>query len=275
MSALYGRTVVVELGPEGGRGTRIEGLRVHFRIEHSSAPEPNRGVVELYNPAPTTIALARAPRSLVRVLAGYNNVERQIGQGEPVRNGVAVRTQGPDRVLRIEFADGGRAYASTLLNLSWSTSTTFAQLVDQVLVATRWARGPITADLSGTLPYGGHFVGRPRELLDRICPLLRPRGAIWHVRDGALVITPRGGSTPESVPLISSASGNLVGSPGPTETGVQLVALLDDSVRPGRRVQLQSRDYSGTFTVTDATFVGDSGFETPFYVEATGTLEAA
>lgn len=268
--SLFGRSVAVEIGPEGGTGLRLADLRVSFRCAHKSGKAANTATVRIFNPAPTSIGLLRAPLAALRLLVGYD-VPRLIFQGTPVRGGIDLRAEGPDRVLEVDLADGGRAYAETMLQVSLTTPSTFGQVLALVLAQTLWARGYIDPAIEAiSLPHGIVLMGRPAEVMDRLAAAAVPFGAQWFVRDGALYVVPRGQSTPEVAPLLSSTQGNLIGSPTTTKTGIKVRALIDATMRPGRAFVVQGAAVSGTYVARDVTFTGDSGFDNPFWMDIDG-----
>jgi hypothetical protein len=270
VAGLFGRSVVVEIGPEGGAGVRLAELRVAFRCTHKAGKGVNTAKVRIWNPSPTSVGQLRAPLAAIRLLVGYGQ-PRLIFQGPPVRGGIEQRIDGPDRVLEVDAADGGRAYASTFLQLSLATGSTFGQVLAQVLAQTQWARGFVDPAVETvSLPHGLVLTGRPSEVLDRLAAAVPPAGADWFVRDNAVYVVARGASTPEVAPLLSSTQGNLIGSPTVTKEGVKVKALIDATMRPGMAFVVESAGVNGTYIARDVTFTGDSGWEQVFYMELEG-----
>jgi hypothetical protein len=269
---LFDRAVAVEIGPEGGAGVRLGAdLRVAFRCEHKASKTPSKATIRIYNPAPTSIALLRAPLAAIRLLVGYKPAPKLIFQGTPIKDGIELTTEGPDRILKVDASDGGRAFVETFIQISLVTPSTFGQVLALVLAQTLWARGFIDPSIEAVaLPHGIVLTGRPGEVMDRLAAAAQPFGADWFVRDGALYVVPRGQSSPEVAPLLSSAQGNLIGSPTATKTGVKARALLDATMRPGMAFVVQSSAVSGTYIAKDVTFTGDSGYATDFYMDLTG-----
>jgi len=269
-AGLFGRLVAVEIGPEGGAGKRLADLRVSFKVEHKASKTVSTATIKIYNPSPSSIALLSAPLAAIRLLVGYAPTSRVVFQGPPVKGGVVLIVEGPDRILHVDASDGGRAYVDTFLNVSFATQTTFGQVLSTVLAETLWARGSIIVPEGTVLPHGLVLVGRPGEVMDRLAAAVPPAGADWFVRDNALYVVPRGKSTPESAPLISATQGNLIGSPTATDGAVKVRALIDATMRPGRAYVIESAYVNGAYVCRDATFVGDSGYGNEFYMDLTG-----
>jgi hypothetical protein len=267
---LFERTVFAEIGPEGGPGLRLADLRISFKVEHKASSTPSTATIRIFNPAPASIALLRAPLATIRLLVGYGGIPKVIFQGPPTKDGIDIRTDGPDRILQVDASDGGRGY-QTFLQVSFATPTTFGAVLATVLAQTQWARGFIDPSLEGVaLPHGIVLVGRPEAVMKRLAAAVRPVAADWFVRDNALYVVGRGSSSPEIAPLLSSTQGNLIGSPTSTKDGVKLKALIDATMRPGRAFVVQSLGVNGTFICKDVVFEGDSGFGNDFYMRITG-----
>lgn len=269
LQGLFGRAVAVEIGPEGGPGVRLADLRVSFRCTYK-AGKVGTGTVNIYNASPTSAGLLRQPRATIRLLAGYVPSPRLLFQGTPDRDGVVLAQRGADRVLEVDATDGGRGYVETFLNVSFATATTFGQVLTTILSNTQWSRGFIDPAVeSVALPHGIALTCRPSEAMARLAAAVPPAGADWFVRDNALYVVARGRSTPETAPLISSTQGNLIGPPTTTKNGIKLRALIDATMRPGRTIIVQSVGINGTYVARDVAFVGDSGWDSEFYMEIT------
>lgn len=268
---LFGRRVQVEIGPEGGVGVRLPELRVAFKVKHKASKAVGTATIKVWNASPTSIGLLRQPKATIRLIVGYPSRERLIFQGSPIKGGIDVKVDGPDRILEVDGADGGRAYTATFLQLSFATGSTFGQVLAQVLTQTQWARGFIDPTVeSVSLPHGAVLTGRPAEVLDRLAATVPPAGADWFVRDGAVYVVARGQTTPEVAPLLSSTQGNLIGSPVATKEGVKVKALIDATMRPGMAFVVQSVGLNGTYVAKDVEFDGDSGWDNDFYMTIAG-----
>lgn len=269
---LFGRQVIVEVGPEGGTGIRFGDLRVSFKVEHKASKTVSTATIKVYNPAPASMALLRVPLAVIRLHVGYDPVPKVIFQGPPVKDGIDLIVDGAgDRIWQVDAADGGRAYVGTMLNVGFTTATTFGQVLAMVLAQTQWARGYIDPAIEAVvLPHGVALIGRPAEVMDRLAAAAKPAGADWFIRDNALYVVARGTSTPEVAPLISSTQGNLIGSPTATKKGVKVRALIDATMRPGRAFVIESQSVNGVYVCKDAVFTGDSGWSNEFYMDLTG-----
>ena len=265
--ALWGRQVILSIGPEGGEGRQFAGFRVRFRVKMSRSSTPNDATIEAYNLSPTSIALAQEPTSVVELRVGHD-VPLLIFRGNPTKNGVRFERNGTDTVLHIEAQDGGRAYREARVSVSYSTATSAQQVFDAVAEQMGLPQGTIRVPADVTFPRGIVLNGPARDVLDR---LTRSLACEWFVRDGVLQFVGQGEDTGESAVVFSATAGNLVGSPTPKDDGtLEVKALIAPSLRPGKVFSVQSADYNGLYVADDVEFQGDSGWETPFYVTATG-----
>ena len=265
--ALFGRQVILQIGPEGGTARSFEGFRVTFDVKMSKSSTPNSAVIEAYNLNPTSIALAQDPTSLVRLFVGYD-VPRQIFQGNPIANGVRLDRRGPDRVLRLELQDGGRAWQEARVSVSFATSTTLRQVYDAISAQLGLPAGTVRIAEDFTFPQGVTLTGPARDVLDRLAV---STSSDWFIRDGAIQFIGATEDTGEQAVVFSATAGNLIGSPTPKDNGIEVTALLAPSLRPGKTFSVQSADYNGLYVAGDVSFRGDSGWDRPFYVTAVGT----
>ena len=264
---LFGRNVLLRLGPEGGTGREFQGFRIVFDVKMTKASSPNAATIEAYNLAAASVALAQTADAVVELFVGYD-VPRLIFRGSPVRNGVRLDRRGPDRVLRIEAQDGGRAYAEGRVSVSFAAQTTITQAFTAISEQLGLPLGVVRLPAGVVFPRSLSLVGPARDVLDR---LAEATGSEWYIRDGALQFLEAGGDTGEQAVVFSADAGNLVGSPAPTDDGIEVRALLAPSMRPGKVFEVQSEDYRGQYVAGDVAFRGDSGWDQPFYVTVQGT----
>lgn len=272
MPVLFGRQVFVELGTESsGTGRRLEGLRIGFEVDCNDGSEPNNAKVEVYGVGRDTVAMMQEDDALIRLYAGYTSTTgaRLLFEGNPTDGGVKLDKRGADRVLVVEAQDGGNVYRTSFIAESYAVPTTSGQLFDRLALAFGLPLGSTSGvDRDIDFPHGIALTGPVRQQMDRVAAM---SGARWQIRDGALHIWPAGGTTGESATVFSAAAGNLIGSPKPTDDGIEVTALLAPTLRPGKPFRVESEDYTGDYVATSVRFRGDSGWARDFYVIAKGT----
>lgn len=269
---LLQRRVLVQLGTANSTGKEYADLRVRFSVTMTDSSDPNTAKIEVYNLAASTVSAMQADDAVVRLLVGYaseGGAPRLIFQGNPIAGGVKLERQGVDGVLTIEAQDGGREYTSSHVAESYSTGTTSAQVFTALAERLGVPLGNVDAVVGDvSFPSGIVLQGRVADQLDRVAAM---SGARWQIRDGTLQVWAEGESTGEQAVVFSSTTGNLIGSPTPTDDGVEITGLLAPTLRPGKPFRVESRDITGDYVCTSAEFKGDSGWASDFYVVAKGT----
>jgi len=261
--------VSATIGPEGGIGVRVgtgedgePGLDIDFVVSMNDDPEPDQLHLRIWNPSASTVAAAQAAGAVVTLSVGHlgddgDGVVRRVFVGNPVRGGVRFdRSSGSgDRLLEIEARDGGSRYSLGRLSVSFATATTAQQVFDAISADLGLPLG--TVDLDGDLdfPHGVVLVGAARKVLD---DLVGGMGRAWSVRDGALYVLPVGADTGEEAVVFSTADGNLLGAPVPTDEGIEVRGLLAPTLRPRKIFKVESPDVNGFYRCTDLQFVGSS-----------------
>jgi len=264
----FGRLVTVQLGTEGDTGRELSALRVRFDVSMNDGSTPNSAKIQITNPAPDTISLAQQDGAVARLLVGYasdGGVARLIFHGEPIPDGVSERREGVDRVLSIEAQDGRSAYTSTWIDTSYSSEQTASQVFQVLADELGLPLGAYDLGDDERFPSGRVLSGPVRTILDDLCGMV---GRQWTIRDGTLQVWEAGTTTGEDAILFTPETG-LIGSPTKTDTGVEIRALIDPSMRPGRAFRVESEAISGDYRCSECRFRGDSrGSE--FYTEAVG-----
>lgn len=260
---LYGRKVAVEIGVPGEDFKRWEGLRVSARVKKTRDSSPNTAEIEVYNLSADSIHHAQRDGAAVRLFAGHD-LERLIFVGKINQGGAILKKQGPDRVLAIEAQDGGREYTQTRVNKTFDRGTKLSEIIQYLTDKTALPAAAIEIERDAELTQGVTLTGRVSDVLDRLSKSI---DAVWSIQDGEVQFLPRGGHTSDQAVLVSSAEGskNLIGSPAPTNNGLEVTALLDGRFLPGRRIRLQSEMYDGIYRVISLEHVYDSGWDNAFY----------
>lgn len=259
---LYQRHVIAEIGRPGDEFRRWEGLRVSARVRKDLSGEPNAAEIDIYNLTKDSISLAQERGAMVRLFAGYS-VPRMVFAGPINPGGAVMARRGPDRILSLEAQDGGNRHREARVNKTFDRGTSYRDIFDELADITGLPLGAVDVP-SGQIDRDVTLTGRVSDVLDR---LATTAGADWSFQDGELQFLPRGKGRPDQAILVSSAPGhrNLIGSPAPGADGLEVRALLDGRFIPGRRVRLESGDFTGTYRILQVEHVLDSGWDQSFY----------
>ena len=250
-------------GPPSSQGKRFEASRISFKVKRTSDGKPNKCSIQLYNPNPDTVTLVQDRRAIVRLFGGYD-FAWQLFQGNPIKDGVSIERSGPDRILSIEAQDGKHGL-SKRINLNFSTNTKLSDVLQAVSEQSGLGLG-FVADLEDVdLPYGIHMDGSPKEVLERLATM---SDAEFSVQDGAIQVVKTANDTGEPAVLLSVKNGNLLKVARKDKGRITATALLNGTIRPGRRFVVQSEYINGIFKAIDVEHTGDL-FEDAFTTSIT------
>jgi hypothetical protein len=172
----------------------------------------------------------------------------------------------PDVITKIEVGDGTNKHRNSRHDKGYPPGTKFKAVIRDVIDSMGLGKGPEDGIPDKTFAHGITLSGLSRTHLNE---LTEDEDLEWSIQDETVQILPKGSGTSESVIFLSPDTG-LIGSPNPTTKGIEFVSLLQPRLRPGRRVQLESREFKGIFKVRTVTQEGDSQKEN-FYSKCEAT----
>ncbi len=252
-------------------GLDVSGLDSSFQIFKSTKREPNTCQLSVINlSADTRQQLEELDNPRIEVKAGY--VPDAAVPGAPPRistlfvgdaRSLTTEHDGITAVTTFEARDRGRAYQRARINQSFAAGSTVEQVLRAAVLALGVGEGNLsdfTAGLAlengaGVFPEGYVASGSAQRVVDEI---VRGAGLRWSVQNGVLTIRRRGQPLQTTATLISVATG-MVGAPAAGDRGtVNVVSLIQGGLDPGRKVVLQSRQFSGGYEIRAAEYVGDT-----------------
>lgn len=266
MGELFNRAFNLNLGgtrvaSETLDGERNELLRCVFKIEHSLASSPNTAEISIYNLAEATRAKVGEANIDVEFEAGYSGnialiFKGKLDAGKSVRDGV-------DWVTSFQSTDGGKQLRSTRINLSFKKTSirdAFKRVADALdlgvgnaleKMASGNARGAITQFGNGLV-----LSGPAQRELDRLASTF---GYSWSVQGGQIQLLADGDAIDPGDAIVVDSAHGMIGSPQAGEKGIiEVRALLNPELVPGRVVALSSVEASGFYRVERVTFTGDT-----------------
>lgn len=298
MSELFGRRAVLEVGPAGGLGLRVdtagegdpapeEGLRVAFEVAKTIHSSANTATVQVYNvsEASRTRFVAGA---VLRLSAGYGDLLELVYEGAIERARTARSTDG-HWVTTAECGDGVVEFAAQTVNQTFPAGRTVRDVV--LAVAKKmteaypdYKQNPVKFDRQPKKKKASRLSvkGLERDLV-RLESSLREQGFSTTLRR-ALSVT---GSAREvldelgrrwrffwsvqdgTVQVVAygattaeavklSPETGLVEVPEVTEHGVKVKCFLIPRVRPGGALVLESETVTGQFRVESVKIRGDT-----------------
>lgn len=252
-------------------------LRVLFDVEKTSSKEPNRAEVTIFNLNLANRGIIEEGQKIADALrsatppvaydwpltieAGYVGSREQIFSGNITF--ATSRKENVDWVTTIECGDGENKYRSARMNKSYTVGSPVTQVAIDASILLGVGPGNIAEKLGpgvfrkGFSVFSQGFVasGSAADVLDQI---LSSAGFNWSIQDGQLMILAPDETTFEEVVVLSKDFG-LIGSPEKSEDGnISFKSLLQGSIKPGRRVLIQSQLITGQFKIEKVAHYGDT-----------------
>jgi hypothetical protein len=224
---LFDRDCSLVIGPEGGKGVELSGLRIAFAIQKGATKSPNKCNIRVWNTSVTTRAVLDVIGNIVILKAGY---KQDIGavtifSGNITRS-LTVR-EGPDWVTELELEDGFLEFRDMKVALSFDGGVTALQVVTNVSKRFGLPVRPIPTDIAtATYPSGFAFVGRVRDAMDKVCEYA---GLEWSIQNREIQVIKKGGIFQQRAYVLSAASG-LVGSPSKESKTMTEKAAAKDGI---------------------------------------------
>ena len=255
---IFDRQVIVSLDD-----VEYTDFRIDFDVTKTLGSEANEATIELYNVPFDDGAVKRAQRreTLIRLFAGYD-APALIFQGNPIKGGVSYERNEADVVLKMEAKDGYRQYKDTRLNVSFETGTSFADIAETIAEQMGVPVGTIDVPERKSLTQGVVLTGGPETVLRRLAETIDGHAS---VQDGRLQILPKSRTNSNSGPRYATELGNLI-TYSDTDDGIKLTVLLDATLNPGDRFQMDHPEQSGVFKARKITYSG-SKWSDDFYCE--------
>lgn len=246
---IFGRVARVWIG-----SLLLEDLRVSFRVERTGGREPDRAEVTVSGVDESLLSLVQETSAEVRLEAGYETgiPVLPLFDGNPTRGESRFRSDGVESELRFVLRAAGERFRRETVSLDLRGNTSSADVLSRLASVL----GLPLANTTTAVPFprGYQYRGSLDQLLGRLGGAL---GGDVRIEDGQLVAVPRGTPIVETALVLSTLLRNTL-SVEAADDGVRVTSLLDPRVKPGRTVQVRSRDVDGLFVVRTAQYDGDT-----------------
>lgn len=268
--AQFDRRALVTIGRPGDLGQEIAANRIAFRVVKTDTPKTNSMLVSCWNLAPSTRALFEDTQNRVALTCGYaGEALQQVAVGDVARGATEFRH--PDVIVNAECGDGLVAYRDSRVSLSYASSVSTRQVIEDIARAMRLPLRPTDANLAGSYTSGWAFVGPARSALDQVAERF---GLEWSIQSEELQIANRRRPATNDVVLVSAQSG-MIGSPerldnlstnlsgDKEQPGVAVALLLNPAIEPGAQIALEARGFDqAQYRVRSVEHHGDTrGYE--------------
>lgn len=241
----------------------INKLDVEFDIVKTTSKEPNTLEMRIYNLNPEHRAqLAQLYQPIITVEAGYEEDIGQIFKGKVTQ--IRSSKEGPDWVTEVNTGDGEDELATARINKTFNAGTPFSTVIKKVAAEMKVGIGnaalkALEGDLSGAANEVSNALtvsGRASTELDG---LLRSANLEWSVQDQELQLMTLNDML-EGLPVRLAKDSGLIGSPTIGSDGiVEVTALMNWSITPGRKMEIESEEVPKAFyRAQRCEYVGDS-----------------
>lgn len=224
----------------------------------TGADVPGPGYIELIHRA------ASVP--LVRVLAGYRGNLGVVFEATAMR--AEVRRDGSDWLTTLETTDGGLG-AVAVAGKSFSATSSVASILDYLVKELGWAAGQVLSVANPLLPAKIRNTTMQRShvlygsALSALTEIMDGLDLDWWVDDGEFWILERDGTLPGVPAVLNSVGGPtaalILDAPRRIEgDALEVRTLLTPTLRIGRRVELQTREFTGSYRCERTRTSGDN-----------------
>lgn len=236
---------VISSTPQEPADARLFRNRLKFRVKKTSESNPNQSTIQIYNTnqqsknflEQLTPDLKNNPRGIVFLKAGYEDFIGNIFIGDIIR--IITNREGPDIVTTLECGDAEQSLKRANISIGLGPGATNFQLAQLAAAKLGVAIGKQIGFEQKTFRNGYSFAGLAKDLLDELC---KDQGVDWSIQDGELQILSPGINDGQQAFVVSPQTG-LLGFPTKTEKGLKFESLMNPRLRPGRAVQVNSKQF--------------------------------
>ena len=264
MSERFKRAIALTIGTE----TKIENLRVSFRVVRNLQKDPNPADITIWNLSEATRSALQERGVTILLEAGYQDDLKSLYLGDV--GTVTHKHEGPDWITAIQAGDGQNLDIRRYLR-SFSKGTSVKDALRGMLTNLGAAGEQAIAalkrgDLKGAEEQLINGIASAAPTPDVIQKIAEGAGLEFSIQDGQVQILDKGKATNDEAVILSPSTG-LIGSPQPGEKGiVRARSLLDGAIRPAGRIVIDSERIDGIFRIERAEHSGDN-FGSDWYTD--------
>ena len=246
-------------------GRLARGFKTAFKVELSHESKANKAQAQVWNLNEDTRGKISTPEQKPQFIieAGYRDTFSQIFKGEAVE--ITTTRNAPGVVTTMKAQDGFKARISKSFSPGVNVGDVIGDVMESLGVnAKKGIARAKSGDLTGGVKQlfsGFTASGSSRDELDKMA---KTYGFDWSIQDGELQVLLPEETTSEEAIVLNSSTG-LIGSPirviddkKPKANIARGRALIIPKIKPGRRLELESNEISGSFRILKVTLTGQS-----------------
>jgi hypothetical protein len=260
------RKVEVLVGPKGGEGFKIDGLKTAFTIEKTDSPDPNKSKIQIYNLSPDTSAKVTVAGNHITLKAGYEDETVAAIFFGDVLKGRRYR-DGNDFCTELEVFDSRTAVFSGQVSVSYAKDTDAMTVVQAYLDAIGLPFKGQENVPGETYPHGYCFIGMAG---DGLRDVLNRYGLMYTIQNEMLYIIKPGEAADKTGLKLTPKTG-LLTTPQPVsdktadgDTGTEagnrwkFSTMLFPELLPGAACKVESSTLNGEIIIAKAVYSGDN-----------------
>lgn len=263
----FKRVVEVIVGPKGGEGFKISGLKIVFSIEKTDSADPNKSKIQIYNLSQDTHAKVAVAGNHITLRAGYEDeTVAAIFFGDVLKG--ARRKDGTEFITELEVFDGRTAVMSGQVSVSYAMGTEARTIVQAFVDAIGLSyKGMENVPADEAYPHGYSFIGMAADGLKDV---LNRYDLTFTIQNEMLFII-RPGEAADKTGLKLTAETGLLTTPEPisdktsdddTETDAsnrwKFSTMLFPELVPGAACRVESSTLNSEVVISKAVFNGDN-----------------
>lgn len=253
----YGRQYILTIG-NSKTSIQINNLRVSFSISHTHDKTPNKATIRVWNLNPShRHQVTSGEFKQVALAVGYGTLEncRVLYAGQITKSSIV--REGLDFILELTCDDGATAYREAFMNVTLAAGSTQEDVISHC-AGTMTDVTPGNIGLPGPVTYTRAKVcyGPARHVMTQVA---EHHDADWMIQNGELHILHPDYCLPGEGALLNESTG-MLGSPKPTDRGLEVSCLLRPEIIVGSLVRIESivADYNGDYKVVAVKSEGDT-----------------
>jgi hypothetical protein len=273
------RQVEVTVGPKGGQGFMIDGLKIAFTIEKTDAPDPNTSKIQIYNLSEDTSSKVTVAGNHITLKAGYQDEAVGTIFFGDVLKGIRCR-DGNDFVTELEVMDGRTAVMSGQVSVSYSKDVSVSTVVEAFLNAIGLPfKGQENIPSGEKYSHGYCFIGMAG---DGLRDVLNKYGLMYTIQNEMIYILKPGEAADKTGLKLTSETG-LISTPQPISDKTakdneeaeapnkwKFVTMLFPQLVPGAACKIESSTLNGEVIINKAVLSGDN-WTGDFKIDIEGT----
>jgi hypothetical protein len=261
------RQVEATIGPKGGTGVKINGLKIAFEIEKTDKPETNSAKISIYNLGKDTHDKICVAGNHCALKAGYmDETVTAIVFGDVVKG--TRKKSGTDYITEIEIKDGRVAVMAGQVSISYEKDTDALTIVQDLIDAIGLpSKGTELVPSDAKYPGAFSDIGQAADILRKV---LNKYDLRYTVQNEMIYIL-KDGEASESTGLRLTPETGLLTVPQPvsdkteeTDTAKEAAnrwafrAMLFPQLIPGAACKVESSAITAEMKITKSKFTGDN-----------------